>query len=79
MHNASLAELEALCGRDRVGAPRVPDDLRPHAFALERFRPDRMAGRILGMPTLAGDSHCKRTHPGLRPAKGGPGNFPAHR
>ena len=37
--DALLAELEALCGPDRVGAPRIPDDYRPSAFALGPFAP----------------------------------------
>lgn len=35
----TLAELEARCGAGRVGAPAVPDDHRPDAFALRPFRP----------------------------------------
>ncbi|HTY16370.1 MAG TPA: hypothetical protein VMH82_01445 [Myxococcota bacterium] len=35
--DALLAELEALVGADRVGVPRIPDDHRPSAFALEPF------------------------------------------
>jgi protein ImuB len=55
-----LAELEALCGPDRVGAPHVPDDPRPGAFAIVPFAPqvpgggagpDRCAGG--GPPVLA--------------------------
>jgi protein ImuB len=34
-----LAELEALCGPERIGAPRVPDDPRPGAWALAPFAP----------------------------------------
>jgi protein ImuB len=37
--DALLAELEALCGPDRVGAPRIPDEHRPGAFALAPFAP----------------------------------------
>ncbi len=37
----TLAELQSLCGDDRVGAPRVPDDHRPDAFALTGFSPGR--------------------------------------
>ncbi|UCE87681.1 MAG: hypothetical protein JSU66_08235, partial [Deltaproteobacteria bacterium] len=33
----TLAELEALCGTRRVGAPAVADDHRPDAFALTAF------------------------------------------
>lgn len=35
----TLSELEALCGSGRVGAPEVPDDHRPDAFALRPFQP----------------------------------------
>jgi protein ImuB len=35
----TLAELEALCGSSRIGAPEVADDHRPEAFALGRFAP----------------------------------------
>lgn len=34
-----LAELEVLCGRGRVGAPRVLDDWRPHVFEMVPFAP----------------------------------------
>lgn len=34
-----LAELEALCGPERIGAPRVPDDPRPGAWGLGLFAP----------------------------------------
>jgi protein ImuB len=40
----TLAELESLCGRDRVGAPEVADDHRPDAFALAPFAPGPAAG-----------------------------------
>jgi len=35
----TLAELEALCGANRVGAPEVADDHRPGAWNLRPFRP----------------------------------------
>lgn len=35
--DALLAELESLCGTDRVGAPSHPDDPRPGAFAVAPF------------------------------------------
>ena len=35
----TLAELEALCGPGRVGAPQIVDTHRPDAFALGRFAP----------------------------------------
>jgi protein ImuB len=39
-----LAELEALCGPERIGAPRVPDDPRPGAWGLAPFAPPATAG-----------------------------------
>ena len=41
----TLAELQSLCGGDRVGAPRVPDDHRPDAFGLTGFAPGRSRAR----------------------------------
>lgn len=35
----TLAELSALCGSDRVGAPALLDDHRPDAFTLKPFTP----------------------------------------
>jgi protein ImuB len=35
----TLAELESLCGRGRVGAPRIADDHREGAFELGPFQP----------------------------------------
>jgi len=35
----TLAELEALCGGDRIGSPRVADHLHPDAFQMAPFRP----------------------------------------
>ncbi len=40
-----LAELEVLCGRGRVGAPRVLDDWRPHSFGVGPFAPTAEAAR----------------------------------
>jgi protein ImuB len=59
-----LAELEALCGPGRVGAPKIPDDHHPGAFALEPFDPNppqhpeaqqapTLAMRALRPPTAA--------------------------
>jgi len=57
----TLAELEVLCGSDRIGAPAVADDHRPEAFHLGRFQPspaDPERARVAltarpGRPTLA--------------------------
>jgi protein ImuB len=35
----TLAELQALCGADRIGSPHPPDDHRPHLFELRPFSP----------------------------------------
>lgn len=43
-----LAELEALCGPERIGAPCVPDDPRPGAWGLAPFTPS---------PDAGGDAH----------------------
>lgn len=34
----TLAELQSLCGADRVGSPQVADDHRPDAYAMKAFR-----------------------------------------
>jgi protein ImuB len=39
-----LAELEALCGAERIGAPHVPDDPRPGAWGLTPFAPPPEGG-----------------------------------
>jgi len=46
-----LAELEALCGAARVGAPRLADDPHPDALALVPFAPPRSAAT--GSPPAA--------------------------
>jgi protein ImuB len=40
-----LAELEALCGPERIGAPQVPDDPRPGAWGLAAFGTPPPAGQ----------------------------------
>jgi len=34
---ATLAELQALCGAERIGRPHPPDDHRPHLFEMRPF------------------------------------------
>ena len=46
----TLSELESLCGSGRVGAPRVADDHRPDAFALDAFRNRRGEPKPLPEP-----------------------------
>lgn len=41
--DALVAELEALCGPGRVGAPTVPDTHHPEAFALRPFEPGKIS------------------------------------
>lgn len=48
-----LAELEALCGPERIGAPRVPDDPRPGAWGLGPFTPPPGAGGDAGAAASA--------------------------
>ncbi|HVH06913.1 MAG TPA: hypothetical protein VNE71_13030 [Myxococcota bacterium] len=55
----TLAELEALCGPGRVGAPQVVDTHRPDAFALGRFAPPADA-------TPAGDRTPRRSSTAVR-------------
>jgi len=45
----TLAELESLCGAQRVGAPVAPDALHPSAFAMAPFAP---------APARAGDANA---------------------
>jgi protein ImuB len=40
----ALAEIEALCGNGRIGAPEVVDDHCPEAFHLGRFEPSSERG-----------------------------------
>ena len=37
----TLAELEVLCGQERIGAPQLADDHRPERFDMGRFEPSR--------------------------------------
>jgi len=37
--NRTLAELEALCGNDRIGSPQVADHNHPSAFRMAPFKP----------------------------------------
>lgn len=46
----TLAELAAICGPDRVGAPQPVDDHRPDAFGLRPFRRSRARARAPDRP-----------------------------
>jgi protein ImuB len=50
----TLAELEALCGPGRIGAPVVSDSHRPDAYAMAAFVPNSGAGSLL----RDGDAHA---------------------
>jgi len=54
----TLAELEALCGSDRIGAPGVADDHRPEAFRMCRFEP----GSEHEDTPLPAEPHLEGTH-----------------
>ncbi len=43
----TLAELQALCGEDRIGSPRPADDHRPHLFEMQRFQTERLENERL--------------------------------
>jgi protein ImuB len=59
----TLAELEALCGSDRIGAPAVADDHRPEAFGLGRFQPAPMDAARAGPRTSPGAQQPGTTKP----------------
>jgi protein ImuB len=62
----TLAELEALCGPDRIGAPVVSDSHRPDAYAMATFAPDSGAGSLLRDGyTRDGDTHIELPHGSL--------------
>ena len=48
--DALLAELELLCGEGRVGAPQIPDDHHPGAFAMHSLRAHRAKRRLQRQP-----------------------------
>lgn len=60
----TLAELTALCGAGRVGAPAVADTHRPDAFALRPFRPPDTRGDPRPRPPAASGALALRA---LRP------------
>jgi protein ImuB len=53
----TLAELQALCGEERIGSPRPADDHRPHLFEMLPFAPAAQPtgppGNANGTATLA--------------------------
>jgi len=72
----TLAELEALCGAGRVGAPVVADDHRPGAFALRPFRsPAPGTARHAPVPARAPALALRMLRPPVRaqvtPGRGG--------
>ena len=57
----TLAELEALCGPGRVGAPVVVDTHRPGAFALAPFAPAASAARAEAPASATGAASRARS------------------
>jgi protein ImuB len=55
----TLAELEALCGPGRIGAPAVSDSHRPDAYAMAAFAPSSSSG------FLARDGDAELSHGSL--------------
>jgi protein ImuB len=66
---STLAALEALCGAGRVGAPLVPDDHRPDAFALGPFAPGPRdpSGPDPDLPTRESDTGLPLALRAIRP------------
>jgi protein ImuB len=72
----TLAELEALCGEGRVGAPAVRDEHRPDAFGLEPFAPraqGESAPRAQGESAPHADGESRVAE---RPRRGAPAAAP---
>jgi len=63
-----LAELEALCGPERIGAPQVPDDPRPGAWALSPFAPPAALAAADRMAPSAWPSGSSGMAPGAWPS-----------
>jgi protein ImuB len=61
----ALAELEALCGPGRVGAPAVVDSHRPDAFALAPFAPPAAAAAREAPPPYAHRLSVRALRPAL--------------
>jgi len=63
----TLAELEALCGPGRVGAPALVDSHRPDAFGLAAFRPGQATRcREAPLPYDAGQPRFEERHLAVR-------------
>ena len=65
----TLAELAALCGRERVGAPQIADDHRPDAFAQVPFRAPASAPPARAL-RAKGERHPNRPAEGERSSIG---------
>ncbi len=60
----TLAELEALCGRDRIGSPQVADSHDPDAFGMGPFQPPRhLSSRISANTTASTSAHTPARSP----------------
>jgi protein ImuB len=78
----TLAELSALCGPERVGAPALIDDHRPDGFTLKPFTPRPSApssspSSRKARARVPAPARTRRTssssHPGTSSQNGGPG------
>ncbi len=61
----TLAELEALCGEDRIGSPRVADHHHPDAFQMAPFRPGAARAPRGSPGPLAGNLAIRALRPPL--------------
>ena len=77
----TLAELEALCGGDRIGSPRVTDHHHPDAFQMAPFQPGKPGAthtpRQLASP-LTGNLAIRALRPPLDASVRVCQGFPAH-
>ena len=61
----TLAELEALCGGDRIGSPRVADHHHPGAFQIVPFQPGTAHTPHQSTRPLAGNLAIRALRPPL--------------
>jgi len=74
----TLAELEALCGGDRIGSPRVADHHHPDAFAMAPFQPGAAATPLQPPGSLAGNLAIRALRPPLDASVRVCRGFPEH-
>ncbi|MBW2241731.1 MAG: hypothetical protein JRH01_07070 [Deltaproteobacteria bacterium] len=59
----TLAELSALCGAERVGAPAVADDHHPDAYEVAAFRPPKASATAAAPSSTTATSSSKTAAP----------------